>query len=225
MDFSSSVTKSPATTWGRNGYDSENVGAPVILARERIALAAGAALLVAGLILVIAVLPAEYGVDPLGVGRRLGLIAMSDIAKQVQALAADRTAAGAGAAQTIAPQDRRYQEETVVFKIGAGSFMEYKYRLDKGQALLYSWKATAPVNVDIHAEPDGAPRGYAESYVKKERVIQGAGTLTAPFAGIHGWYWLNPSNAEVTVTLSSAGFYKLSHEFRPRQPVVNKIFQ
>ena len=37
-------------------------------ARERIALAAGAALLVAGVILVIAVLPAEFGVDPLGIG-------------------------------------------------------------------------------------------------------------------------------------------------------------
>ncbi len=44
--------------------------------------------------------------------------------------------------------------------------MEYKYRLEKGEALLYSWTATAPVNVELHAEPDGAPRGYAQSYEK-----------------------------------------------------------
>ena len=141
---------------------SQKTIAPVIIARERIAVAAGAALFMAGLILVVAVLPAEYGVDPLGIGRRLGLIAMSDVAKSVDALAADRAAAGTGAIRAIAPQDRSFHEETVDFKIAPGAFVEYKYRLDKGEALLYSWKATGPVNVDIHAEPDGAPRGYAE---------------------------------------------------------------
>lgn len=199
--------------------------APVILARERLAVAAGAALFVAGLILVIAVLPAEYGVDPLGVGRRLGLTAMSDVAQRVEALAADRAAAGVGGIQTIAPQDRRFQEETVDFTLGPGKYVEYKYRLEKGQALLYSWKATGPVNVETHAEPDGAPRGYAESYEKKDRVAQGAGTLTAPFSGIHGWYWLNQGKTDVTVTLSSAGFYKISHEFHEGQPPTNKTFQ
>jgi hypothetical protein len=89
---------------------------------------------------------------------------------------------------------------------------------------LYSWKATGAVNVDIHAEPDDAPRGYAESYDKKDGATQGAGTLTAPFSGIHGWYWLNQTKAAVTVTLSSAGFYNISHEFRAGQPAKNKIF-
>ena len=43
-------------------------------ARQRIAVAGGAALLAAGLILVMFVLPAEYGVDPLGTGARAGLV-------------------------------------------------------------------------------------------------------------------------------------------------------
>ena len=199
--------------------------APVIIARERIALAAGAALLVAGIILVVAVLPAEYGVDPTGIGRRLGLTAMSDVAKSVEALGTGRTAAAAGGVQTLAPRDRKFQEETVDFKVGPGEFIEYKYRLEKGEALLYSWKATGPVNVDVHAEPDGAPRGYAESYEKKSRVAQASGTLTAPFSGIHGWYWQNQGKGGVTVTLSSAGFYKISHEFREGRPARNKTFQ
>jgi len=38
---------------------------------ERIAAAVGIALLVAGIALVVAVLPAEFGVDPTGIGRRL----------------------------------------------------------------------------------------------------------------------------------------------------------
>jgi len=204
--------------------NSNNV-APVIIARERIAFAAGAALLVAGLILVIAVLPAEYGVDPLGIGRRLGLTAMSDVAKRVEALGADRAAAGAGGTQPIAPRDGGFREESVDFAIAPGKFVEYKYRLEKGEALLYSWKATGPVNVDIHAEPDGAPQGYAESYEKNDRVTRGSGTLTAPFSGIHGWYWQNQGDSEVTVTLASAGYYKLSHEFREGAPARNKTFQ
>jgi hypothetical protein len=108
--------------------------------------------------------------------------------------------------------------------VAAGEGMEYKYRLDKGEALLYSWKASTPVNWEFHAEPDGAPRGYAQSY-EKSQGSQASGTLTAPFPGIHGWYWENTTNQEITVTLTSAGYYNLSHEFRTGQPVKNKTFQ
>ena len=83
-----------------------DAGGPVV-ARERLALAAGAALFVAGVILVTAVLPAEFGVDPTGIGRRLGLTAMSDIGRRASkpskptaapptAGGVDRRPAGAG---------------------------------------------------------------------------------------------------------------------------------
>jgi len=198
--------------------------APATVARERIALAAGAALLAAGLILVIAVLPAEYGVDPLGIGRKLGLTAMGDLQKKLEAFQATRTGSPSGAA-IVAPQDRSYRQETVEFKIAPRDSVEYKYRLDKGEALLYSWKATGPVNYELHAEPDGAPQGYAESYQKENAKATASGTLTVPFSGIHGWYWENPGNTEVTVTLSAAGFYRMSHEFRKDAPPKTKIFQ
>ena len=197
---------------------------PVVVARERIALAAGAALLAAGLILVIAVLPAEYGVDPLGVGRRLGLTAMSDVQKNLEAFQATRAGGGSGG-PTVAPQQRGYQQETVEFKLAPRDSVEYKYRLDKGEALLYSWHATARVNYEFHAEPDGAPRGYAETYEKKDASETASGTLTAPFSGIHGWYWDNPGDTEVTVTLSAAGFYNMSHEFRKNAAPTTKMFQ
>jgi hypothetical protein len=201
-----------------------DAAAPSLVAKERLAVAAGAALLVAGLILVVAVLPAEYGVDPLGIGRRLGLTAMSDVQKGLEAFQATQTAT-AGGAPTVAPQPRVYQNETVEFKLAPGAFIEYKYRLDKGEALLYSWKATSPVNYELHAEPDGAPQGFAESFEKKNGMGAASGTLTAPFSGIHGWYWENPGSSEVTVTLSAAGFYNMSHEFRKDQPPTTKMFQ
>ena len=199
------------------------VGGQAVLARERIALAVGAALLVAGLILVVAVLPAEFGVDPLGLGRVLGLTAMSDVQKGLDAFQATR--GGTGGVPTIAPQERRYQQETVDFTIAPRDSVEYKYRLDKGEALLYSWKATGPVNYELHAEPDGAPRGYAESFEKQDARAAASGTLTAPFSGIHGWYWENPGDSAVTVTLSAAGFYNMSHEFRKDVPTKTKMFQ
>ena len=80
-------------------------------------------------------------------------------------------------------QDAAFKEETVNFTVAPREGMEYKYRLDKGEALLYSWKATGPVNVEFHAEPDGAPRGYAQTYEKTDRQTTASGTLTAPFAG------------------------------------------
>ncbi len=45
--------------------------------RARLALATAGAILVAGVILMIAILPAEYGVDPLGTGKLLGLTSIA----------------------------------------------------------------------------------------------------------------------------------------------------
>lgn len=202
-------------------------GAPATEVRQRIAVALGAAILVAGLVLVLFILPAEFAVDPLGTGARLGLLPLGEVGQQVDAL--NKQAAGAGEAggvsAIVAAQDKPFQQESVDFKLAPCEGIEYKYRLDKGEALLYAWSATAPVNFEFHAEPDGAPAGYAQTYEKKSAQTQASGTLTAPFPGIHGWYWENTTDKEVTVTLKSAGFYNLAHEFRNGQPTKNKMFQ
>jgi hypothetical protein len=195
-----------------------------IEARQRLAAAAGAALLGAGLILVMFVLPAEYGVDPLGVGARVGLVELGAVGKQVDALN-ESASTGAAQATLVVPQERAFKSETIDFKVGPREGMEYKYRLDKGEALLFSWKTTGPVAFEFHAEPDGAPRGYAQTYEKGDGKSEASGTLTAPFPGIHGWYWENKTDKEITVTLTSAGYYNMSHEFRTGQPVKNKMFQ
>ena len=198
---------------------------PVVENRQRIAVAAAAALLVAGLVLVMFVLPAEYGVDPLGTGARVGLVELGVVGQEVAALEAAAQETGTDQVAIIVPQDRAYQEETVEFTVAAGEGMEYKYRLDQGEVLLYAWTATGLVNYELHAEPDGAPRGYAQSYELRQGVSQASGTLTAPFPGIHGWFWENLGGEEITVTLTAAGFFNLSHEFRSGSPVINKMFQ
>jgi hypothetical protein len=196
---------------------------PVTIIRERIAVAAGAAILAAGLILVTIVLPAEYGVDPLGTGARLGLLDLGIVGQQVEALNATAAKGGAAQGAILAAQEKPFTQETVDFTLAPREGMEYKYRLEKGEALLYSWTSTAPVNYELHAEPDGAPRGYAQSYEKVDARTGASGTLTSPFSGIHGWFWENTTDQPVTVTLSSAGFYNLAHEFRS-DGIKNKNF-
>jgi len=197
----------------------------VIEARHRIAVAAGAALLVAGLVLVMFVLPAEFAVDPLGTGAKFGLLDLGITGQQVEALETAAATGAGGEAVIVVPQDRTFQRETVEFKVAAGEGMEYKYRLEKGEALLYSWKATGPVHFEFHAAPDGAPRGYAQTYETGDETSQTSGTLTAPFSGIHGWFWENRGNQEIIVTLTSAGYYNIAHEFRTGAPVKNKMLQ
>ena len=197
---------------------------PAVEVKNRIAVAVGVALLAAGLLLVAVVLPAEFAIDPLGTGAKLGLLQLGEVGQQVDTL--NKTAATAtGQGTIVAAQAKPFQQETVEFKLAPREGMEYKYRLDKGEALLYAWDATGPVNFEFHAEPDGAPAGYAQTYEKKSAQMQASGTLTAPFPGIHGWYWENTTDKEVTVTLKSAGFYNLAHEFRNGQPTKNKMFQ
>jgi hypothetical protein len=190
-------------------------------ARERIIAAMGAAILLAGLILVAFVLPAEYGVDPLGTGARLGLLDLGIMGQQVDAL--EETAGGAQA--TLVAQESPFREETVDFNLRAGEGMEYKYRLERGESLLYSWKSTGPVNFEFHAEPDGGPRGYAQTYEKADGRSEASGNLTAPFPGIHGWFWENKTDQPVTVTLTSAGFYDLAYVYREGASRRTKRFQ
>lgn len=192
-------------------------------AREHILVAVGVALLAAGLALVVGVLPAEFGVDPTGLGARFGLLALADVKQQVNAFKDSQT--GGSTVSPVSGSEKPFTQETVSFALEPGGFIEYKYRLDKGQALLYSWRADGDVVSEFHAEPDGAPKGYAESYEKRPASRSSAGTLVAPFTGIHGWYWENAESAPVTVTLTTAGFYTLAHEFRKDSPPTTRTFR
>ncbi len=154
------------------------------------------ALVVAGVVLVFAVLPAEYGLDLTGAGRLMGL----------NALASEGTSA-------IVSQETAYKTDTVEFVLGSYETVEYKYRLNAAASLQYTWQATRPVIYDFHAEPDGAPAGYAESFDQQTRG-QSNGTYVAPFPGIHGWYWENPGAGDITIRLTTAGFYSEAIEFR-----------
>jgi hypothetical protein len=202
---------------------------PPVASAAKIALATVIALIVGSVILVTAVLPAEYGIDPLGTGKALGLM---DLANASGKAAPAPSAGGESGAATIVPvvdgatsagapmvkgtfisQPARYKVDSRVIVLAPGEGMEIKYHLPKGGGLIYSWTATEPVSYEMHGEPDKNPPntriGYYESYDLDDKVgkNQSHGVFIAPSMGIQGWFWENKTQNEVTLNLMSSGFY------------------
>jgi hypothetical protein len=176
--------------------------------RRAIAKATGIALIVALVILFAAVLPAEYGIDPLRTGAALHL---TDLAKTAQpkpeATGARPVAAPAGI-YTAQPASYKMDSEDLSLMPGEG--VEIKYHMQKGAGMVYSWKATRNVAYEFHGEPDNKPnKDYFESYELDDQVGKdhSFGSFTAPTTGIHGWFWENKGKKQVDIHLTTAGFY------------------
>lgn len=184
---------------------------------RRVVAASLASLLSATALLFIAVLPAEYGVDPLGTGHLLGLmpapVAESATVPTPSGLTTPLIPTSVGPIQYFqAP----FSTDTATFLIGPYDYVEYKYRLERGAGMTFAWKASAPVTQDLHGDPDGADDHDEQSFDRRQGS-EASGTHTAPFAGLHGWMWENPGGTPITVTLTSAGFYSSATEFRPNR--------
>lgn len=189
------------------------------------------AAIVAGVILTVAVLPAEYGIDPTGIGKILGLTGMHDaaVAPVPTPVASDAaakptvssTVAPARKASTVAaPGEERgitiasaetapYRVDTMEIILAPGKGLEVKTSLAKGATLIYSWKTKGGevLNHDFHGEPLNAKPDEFESFILEDKVSASRGSLIAPFTGVHGWYWKNKNKTPVTVVLNASGFY------------------
>jgi hypothetical protein len=189
---------------------------PAAPSKRRLAAATGAAIAVALLLLFVAVLPAEYGIDPLGTGKALGL---NDL---FLAGAGEETPPSEKApGEDAAPLPRIYNTESTRFTLGPGQSFEYKYRIEQGGGMVYTWSATGKMKYEFHGDPDGIAAKVL-SYELGEGDFD-SGSFVAPAPGIHGWYWENIGGAEATITLTSAGFYSSGVEMRPKwDPVKHK---
>lgn len=176
---------------------------------RQILIASGAAFTVAAALFATAVLPAEFGLDPLGTGKALGLLALYD-ADANAAKPADATPKAAGSAA----RPREYRVDSRELALGPGQSFEFKYRLAEGSGMVYAWTTNRPVRYEFHGEPADRTRQVV-SYEKSESDYA-SGTLTAAFAGIHGWFFENRSDQPVTITMTSAGFFTTAEEFRSK---------
>jgi hypothetical protein len=174
------------------------------------------ALVVAGIVLITIVLPAEYGIDPLGTGERMGLTAIANPPVTVLEMPDAQGAALAPRVNgAIGAYPREFKLDTFEVELGPYDYLEYKYTMEKGASMVYTWTATAGVHHDMHGEhpAEGGGEPVAESFDKTDRK-QAHGTFTAPFTGIHGWFWENPVNETIKIRLTTAGFYSGAIEIR-----------
>lgn len=176
---------------------------PIHATTPQLLKATTAALIGAGLILLTTVLPAEYGVDPTGIGKTLGLTALSSTAE-----AAEPPAAEPVAAATVTQSESPFQngEMTVVLEPNQGT--EVKALMRAGESFVFSWSTDGgAVNFDMHGERPNAGDEFS-SYWKDRGMTSGHGSFTAPFDGSHGWYWKNKGTEPVKVTVKLSGFYE-----------------
>ncbi|MGY8813900.1 MAG: HupE/UreJ family protein [Gammaproteobacteria bacterium] len=108
-----------------------------------------------------------------------------------------------------AVQEAVQREDLISITVPARGSIEYKFHLKEGAYFEYTWDTNGvSVFYDFHGEPDGDTTGYFESF-KKNTTSQATGSLTAPFEGIHGWYWKNETASPVNIVLMAKGDYQL----------------
>ena len=106
----------------------------------------------------------------------------------------------------LTPSAKTYKVDAIEFFLTPDQLVEYKFRLDTGQRMIFNWKATGPVEVDFHTVPDGKPISASETY-QRGQMSSGSGDYRSPYPGLHGWYWHNTSKKDVKLVLNAAGFW------------------
>jgi len=174
--------------------------------------ACGAALLAGALILAFVVLPAEYNIDPTGAGKALGLTALSGEVDDT--LDAQPATAVSVTAVKVSEQTRDtiiratpYRSDEKTLTLAPHSGVEVKAQMKTGDQFVFSWKSTGPVKMDMHGEASLTASDFS-TYWKQKALSEAQGSFTAPFSGIHSWYWRNKGDAAVTITLKTSGFYE-----------------
>lgn len=177
---------------------------------------------IAALVLLVAVvLPAEYGIDPTGIGRVLHMTEMGNIKKQLAAEAAADAAGvsaaplqangattgimSANAAQSpVAAAPKIQWRDEMPVTLNPGEATEIKLKMTKGAKAQYAWVVEGgSVNFDTH----GDASGESISYEKGRGVSSDEGVLEAAFTGNHGWFWRNRGQSSVKVILRTRGDY------------------
>ncbi|NOX50162.1 MAG: transmembrane anchor protein, partial [Gammaproteobacteria bacterium] len=180
---------------------------------------------IAAVLLITVILPAEYAIDPSGIGKMLGLTKMGEIKHQL-AGEAERDAIAVAAAEfsapaialdpvtsdpaieptveTAPPAEDAWRDE-VVLTLKPGEAAEIKLVMNEGGIASYLWTVNqGHLNSDLHG--DGS-NGQSISYRKGRVEDEDTGELMAAFDGSHGWFWRNRSEVNVELTLRMKGAY------------------
>ncbi|OUS01061.1 hypothetical protein A9Q86_09970 [Flavobacteriales bacterium 33_180_T64] len=187
------------------------------------------ALLIGAVVLVTAVLPAEYGIDPVGTGELFGFSKLYQGNNQTETidtasslnfnkikmekLGSPQSTPKPNEANNPPPEVQYpYREDSIEVIVPAEKGIEYKFKSLKYGSIKYEWATDIGiVYIDFHGEvkQENPPKNvFYESYTLAYSNNM-AGTLTAPFEGKHGWYFRNETNEDIVVTIRLNGQYEL----------------
>ena len=176
------------------------------------------AVAVAGVLLVTVVMPAEYGIDPTGVGKITGLKKMGEIKVSLAKDAAlelekQQETSQAEVEETVAEQVQELvvtssvQTHEKTITLIPDAWTEIKLEMEKDASVNYTWFTDAGrANYDTHGDSkslDISYHGYEKGSKQRDE-----GVLTAKFSGNHGWYWRNRTDETITITLKTTGTYQ-----------------
>ena len=188
------MSAAPATT---NTWPKMNSSNPS--PKSLIQLATGA-LAAATVALVLFVLPAEFDMDPTGLGEAMGIKGMSGY--QVGALTT---------------QTGGVHQDQSSFWLAPFESVEFKYTMAEGQSMVFDWRAKATATADViyemHSEVDADPEQSVTFELSRGESQRG--TFVAPFDGVHGWYWENRGTEEVEIVLEATGFFTHGTTYGP----------
>ena len=153
------------------------------------------ALAIAAIALVSFILPAEYNIDPTGVGEKLGLTALANTTVPIE--------------QQEQSSDTLELSDSFDITVPARRGIEFKFDMRQFKKMKYEWSTEGnALYFDLHGEPEGDTTGYYESYAIAT-LAEMEGSFTAPFNGVHGWYWKNKTDQAINVKLKVNGEYTL----------------
>lgn len=182
-----------------------------------------AAVVAAIIILLLVVLPAEYGIDPTGIGSATGLTELNagptvtiEITDIIGGNEVMREVEIPGFGQpTPLPNPAVFQDQenppetrTLEVMIPAEAETEVKLVMTGGKVVTYSWSVDrGDIYVDFHGHDISFGPDFFVRYKEQQEGTGNNGSLTAPFDGEHGWYWLNYNEYDVVVTLTVTGYF------------------
>lgn len=152
--------------------------------------------LIAIIVLITFILPAEYNIDPTGLGQKLGLTRLA--------------LAGESSDSVVMPDMNNEASSNELFQtievtVPAGQGIEYKFAMAQHSKMQYEWLTDGDaLYFDLHGEPEGDTSGYFESYTIAT-ANEMKGSFTAPFTGSHGWYWKNKTKQPIAIQLLVKG--------------------
>jgi len=176
---------------------------------RQLAKSTGIALIAALILLFTIVLPAEYGIDPTGIGNILGLKKMGEIkvSLEEEARVDDVLSFNESVTGETDNNNEAGSSNSLTKTLAPGEALEIKLEMKSDAAVSYAWETlNGKLNFNIHG--DGyRGTGKSVTYGKGRMVNSDTGELIAAFDGYHGWFWRNREESPVTFTLKVSGDY------------------